>query len=168
MVDHLETAIHSSIKRFVERQSIVLAAMRDLRPDMFMVHEFKGSQEEWIELRMKYLRQPATGYWGENNEWAYRLHGEGCHLTHTITGEIIGWDVSDLKTFDWHWFVDHLVWLLDTDFENDDLKTLRSVLKSSEVNRGVLKKFVLPILYQLEEAGVIAKKQHYYTLISTE
>jgi hypothetical protein len=45
MVDHLETAIYRSIKRFVERQSIVLAAMRDLRPDMFMVHEDKSSQD---------------------------------------------------------------------------------------------------------------------------
>jgi hypothetical protein len=168
MVDHLPAAIHILIERFTKRQSIVLDAMRDLRPDIVMRTFGEGSPELLRDLTLKFMRKPQTGYWGEGNKWEYYVHGGGCRLTSTKTGECIEWDVIDLKTFDWHWFVNHLEWLLKTDFESDAVKTIRSELKSSEINRSVLKKFVLPILYQLEEAGVITKKQHYYTLISTE
>lgn len=170
MVDRLQTAIHELIKNFVQRQSVVLEALRELRPDMIMRIEAQGSPKERAELRQKYAREPGIGYWGENNEWAYRLHGTGCHLTHTKTGEVIGWDVGSLKRFDWHWFVDYLEWLLNTDSENDDVKVIRSNLPSSEINRDILRKFVFPILQQLQESGVIkpAQATHRFILVKDD
>jgi hypothetical protein len=163
--DHLQTAVHNLIKRFVERQSVVLEAMRDLRPDTIMRLERRGSPKVWAELRRAYAREPNIGYWGENNEWKYRIHGLGCHLTHTITGEVIGWDVGSLKRFDWHWFVDYLEWLLKTDDEDNNVKTIKSALQSHDINRDSLRAFILPVLEQLEEAGVIRARGHRYILL---
>jgi hypothetical protein len=170
MVDYLQTAVHELIKRFVERQSIVLEALRDLRPDMIMRIERRGSPKDCTEMRQKYSKASNIGYWGKNNEWAYRLHGIGCHLTHTKTGEIIGWDVGSLKRFDWYWFIDHLEWLLNTDIERSDVRIVRAELSASEIDRDTLRKLILPILEQLQEAEVIKPSQavHRYILVKND
>ena len=100
----IQSSIYELIKVYVDRQSLVLEALRELRPDFIIRVEGRISQQftrdEWHTFVRKYASQLGIGFWGENDEWAYRLHGIGCHLTHTITGEIIGWDLGSLKRFD--------------------------------------------------------------------
>ncbi len=174
----LEASMLSLVKLFVERQAIVLDTMRDLRPDIIMQIEKRDNsefwagwtRESWQAFVLENIRKPATGYWGDNNEWAYFLHGGGCRLTHTKTGEIIQWDAGSLRRFDWHWFVDYLNWLLKGRFENnEDVRRVKLALHYVEVNddewtqqvadhRLKLEAQVFPILEQLVEKGFLSKK----------
>jgi hypothetical protein len=162
MVD-LKDTVHELVVKFVERQSLVLDAMRDLRPDMLLPSEAKNNPKLQSELRQKYARDSGRGYWGENDEWAYRLHGIGCHLTHTITGEIIGWDLGSLKRFDGQWFVDYVEWLINHD-TTDAIKTIEANLKETPVNRSELRSLIFPVLDELVELGVLKPEQHRYIL----
>lgn len=160
----LQSSVYELIKVFVDRQSIVLEALRDLRPDFIIRAEGKVNQfirSEWQDLVRKYSSQWPLGFWGENDEWAYRVHGFGCHLTHTITGEIIGWDMGSLKRFDWHWFADYVDWLLETDKVNENVDVIRKEFNPT-ISKGAdyrfqLYKFIEPILVDLEEIGKLDK-----------
>jgi hypothetical protein len=166
MVENLQQAIYTLVVKFVERQSIVLEAMRDLRPDIIMRVESKGNSELQAELKKKFAQDPGRGQWGQNNEWEYRLHGIGCHLTHTLTGEIIGWDLGSLKRFDPQWFVDYVEWLLNHD-TSDAVKMVKGGLKEYPANRDELSRFVFPILDELAAQGLLKAVKHRYTLLST-
>lgn len=77
-------------------------------------------------------RKPQRGYWGENGEWKYFLHGGGCRLTHRQTGERIEWDAGDLNTFNVDWFVAYLQRLLFQPSDAEDIRTVRLALQDVE------------------------------------
>lgn len=152
-----QSAILELIKRFVERQRLVYDALKDLQPDKILRMEKQGSPKLWAKLRIKHAYDPAIGLWGDNDEWHYRLHGIGCHLTHTITGEIIGWDVGNRNHFDWHWFTDWLAWLLQSDTDDDIVTSIRPKFEYGGKYNTELYKQIEPILLELAEVGVLRR-----------
>jgi hypothetical protein len=98
-----------------------------------------------------------TGYWGENNEWRYYLHGVGCRLIHTITDEIVDWDASDPYRFDPYWFVEWLSWFLKQNVffrqptEEKAILTISSMI--DEQNKDGFRKKILAVLEQLHQQG---------------
>lgn len=170
----LQSSIYELIKIYVERQSLVLEVLREIRPDFIIRAEGKISdqftRDEWQAFVRKYASQSGHGFWGENDEWAYRQHGIGCHLTHTVTGEIIGWDLGSLKRFDGHWFADYVYWMLNADTVVDDnINIIKAKFNPTSSNhmdyRFELYNFIEPILVDLEEAGRLRKKNHECTLV---
>jgi hypothetical protein len=166
MVDRLKSSVHSLIERYVQRQSIVLDAMRDLRPDIILPLEAPVDPQTRTVLRRNYAQAPNKGRWGENQEWEYRLHGIGCHLIHTTTGEVIGWDVGSLKCFDWTWLVDYIAWMLEVEKNAPEAEVIRTELQISVIDVMELRNDILPILQQLEAEGILrAERENRYTLI---
>lgn len=164
----LESAAFSLIERFIARQSIVLSAMRDLRPDIIMPLENQGDPKMWSELRIEYSRRPQVGFWGEKGEWEYFLHGGGCRLTHRQTGERIEWDAGELNKFNVDWFVAYLQWFAKQHGDNEDIKTIYSVLQDVELSKEysleqvldqhlIWREKLLPILHLLCEKGLLSR-----------
>lgn len=162
----LQAAILAHVGKFVERQQLVLDAMRILRPDKVMRVEGKGRPEEISRLTQKYMRTSQVGRWqNSEGEWDYFLHGNGCRLTHVETAEIIQWDLGSLKCFDKHWFIDYLRWYIDT--HDDDLA--RSVIAEYDPKQRDtydFKQAIQFVLKQLSELGYLSeeKRQRYYLL----
>ncbi|MGB1286696.1 MAG: DUF6896 domain-containing protein [Aggregatilineales bacterium] len=152
-------AVHQLVTDFVDRQYIVVMAMLELRPDIMTPSRLTPEQ------RFAYRSDKSgRGLWGENDEWAYRLHGIGCHLTHTVTDEIIGWDAGSSKQFDPSWFVDHLFWRLSHD-EGNAVNIIHAEFSDAEVDRFSLRKFIFPILEQLCKDEILLAKGYRYILI---
>lgn len=162
----INSIIHKLLTRFVDRQGIVLEAMRDLRPHMIMPIEGQGTPELWSQLKRKYSRDIGLGYWGENNEWVYRLHGVGCHLTHTTTDEIIGWDVNaNMDAFDPNWFIDWVYWLINYDSEDKELLLLKKELGQDVINRDDFRAFIYLVLGELVELEIIKPTGYRFVLL---
>lgn len=156
------------LQRYVERQAIVLAAMRQFRPHLFM-RSYSGEWtseiiDQYTRAREQAAHTPPSGYWGDNNEWKYFLHGGGCRLIHTVTGEPINWDATKLERFDKFWFLDYLVWL----FANDPTDAAVAVLQPLwPRDTAPLREFTFTLLEQLSELGILSEmdSQNKYTLL---
>jgi hypothetical protein len=147
IMDELSSSTLRLVHRFVTRQEVVAQAISELRPD-------------W----RKRPEVPFVGYWGENNEWKYRLHGVGCELTHIETGEPLEWDVYGLTTFDHFWFAYYVQWLFDAEPDNPDC--LRLIASGATRNSNELSKFIGTILDALVEEQLLTKKGNKYTVIA--
>ncbi len=163
-----ELAIYTLVKRFVQRQAIVLEALKELRPDFFI-----ETTDENVAIILAYRRSSQIGYWGEGKQWEYFIHGRGCRLIHTITGEPVEWDVYDLNTFNQDWFIRHLEWLLKQKNQDKSLISVKVWLENklkpsaSESNYyDQLRKLILPLLEQLRDSGLLQRdvSQFRYTL----
>lgn len=179
----IQSATYILIQKFVQRQALVLEALRDLRPDLVIRLENSSkselpagyTRESWQALVLDYARRPATGDWGENKEWAYFLHGNGCRLTHKVTQERIEWDWGPLRRFDRFWFANYVKWLVDQDIEDKAIRTIREWYKQGadlglehEPTYGPTYDAVFPILEQLCQKGLISKREQYYLLINQD
>ena len=146
---------------FVERQNLVAQAMTELGLDLNEVAEFKSAvwssgansnkddtQNSIASLEpenayVKKLFQVAkrasernlsqSGIWrdSEDNEWRYFLHGGGCRLTNTKTGEPIDWDCPDVNSFDRYKFFYHLEWQLSSSERAGNLNLSRKLEKDA-------------------------------------
>jgi hypothetical protein len=175
----IQSAIYSLIQSFVQRQSLVLEAISDLRPDKVMRAEHSDDSEFWMQWTFEswqsfvlgFARRPAIGDWGKNKEWEYFLHGDGCRLIHKATRERIEWDLGSLRTFDRYWFVNHLEWLLDQNTVDEAVITVR-VWYENEKKLNLrpkpsyrpLSDAVFPVLEQLHQMGFLSQNEQYYTL----
>lgn len=129
-----------AIQRFIERQYIVVHVMKDLGLHLDDMEHFgalawgwspgrdlHSFQKEAIESTTRdaqtffYISRRASqrniqqrGIWTDvyNQKWTYFLHGRGCEITHTETGESIDWDCADMHAFDPMFFTEHLQWQL--------------------------------------------------------
>jgi hypothetical protein len=179
----IQSAVHSLIQRFVERQSLVLEAMRELRPDLVMHIEHKDNSEfwagwtpeSWQAFVLENARKHNPGSWGENKEWEYFLHGAGCRLIHKVTQERIEWDLGTLSTFDKFWFVNWLQSLLDSNTDDDAVTTIRTWYENEKKLKperkpsyGPLHDAIFPVLEQLHQLGLLSQQHQYYTLISLD
>jgi len=74
-----------------------------------------------------------SGIWrdSENNEWRYFLHGGGCRLTNTKTGEPIDWDCPDINSYDRYKFFHHLEWQLTSSERAEKLLSSGSIEKET-------------------------------------
>lgn len=165
----VQTAFHVLVERFVQRQSLVLDAMKELRPDLVQWAQGKIMMQEWIEA-MQEGEQPAQkGYWGKEDEWEYFLHGLGCRLTHTVTQEPLEWDVGDLRTFDRFWFMHWLEWLLYQDTEIESVCVVKAWLETESRDKGKpLQEMIFTALEWLQYAEILSEldSQYKYMLIS--
>jgi hypothetical protein len=132
--------LYEAIAYFVERQALVAEAMRDLGLDLELVGQFgavawvssvshivdgvekltelfeEGSIFHRVAEQAEVKRVPQIGTWVDDDAgvWKYFLHGGGCKLTNTATGEPIDWDCPDVLSFDPWKFRPHLEWQLDS------------------------------------------------------
>ncbi len=168
----IQSAVYALVQRFVQRQTIVLDALRDLRPDLIMRVENRDNaefwerwtQETWLAFVKEHVRR-STGEWGENNEWEYFLHGPGCRLTHKITKERLEWDLGSLRRFDKNWFLNYLLSLLDQNTNDEALATIRAWYESQEIvnprnepSYYLWREAILPILEQLQEMRLLSQQ----------
>jgi hypothetical protein len=163
----MEPHLHSQIKKFVQRQTIVLAAMRDIRPDLVMRARDEGSPKERAEFTQRYAHSQQSGFWGKADEWEYFVHGIGCRLRHRITREPIQWDAGDLRRFDRNWFLDHLEWSLSQKPDDEDILVIKVLLAETSES---LRDFVFSRLEKLRHAGILSDPDHQYryTLLSVD
>jgi hypothetical protein len=156
-MDDLHAAVYDLVKRFVERQRLPYEVIKKYRPHLVGIIRPRPSKE--------YLIATFKGYWGDNNEWKYRLHGGGCHLTHTITEEVIGWDSPDLRRFDPYWFTDWLSWILkqDTDFPCPSVVLATVSEQGDDFRKRVFE--ILAKLHQLGKLGDYPDRTNRYELL---
>ncbi|MEQ8675583.1 MAG: hypothetical protein RLP44_30690 [Aggregatilineales bacterium] len=143
--------------------------MRDLRPDLTLRYiDAVDKPELWEGLRHDWVKIPQTGFWGEDNEWAYFLHGPGCRLTHVETGEIVEWDVGDIDRFNFNWFVNNLHSLIKQGKRDDDIDVICSILPDIEHMQDMTRdelsdqcykweKQIRPILEQLSDLVFLSR-----------
>lgn len=119
------------LRHYVERQYIVFRALQDLRPNFFIDPH---SLQYVVDLPSYQLgfKAPQIGYWGENNEWKYFLHGLGCWLTHTITREPIDWDVPNPQVLDLFFFSRHLQWRMEYHADHTDVAIVANVFRQQD------------------------------------
>lgn len=166
MTNVLQTAVHVLVIEFVHKQSLVLQAMRDLRPDIVMRYTGDGTPEERARLTGTLRRRPARGTWGNHNEWEYFLHGGGCRLTHTVTCEQIEWDVGALNRFDRSWFVNYVDSMLNREVISESISVVKSYCENADVS---LEELLFSVLAQLSDACILSTlgSHNRYTLLST-
>jgi hypothetical protein len=163
-------SVHSLIKRFIGRQAVVLEAIRDLRPDWIIRAEGRISKEfnksGWQKFVLKYARSPQLGRWGTNNEWEYFLHGVGCRMKHTITGELLDWNLGSLREFHKWVFIYYVQWSIE-EAEDKDVLVIQLKLKD-EAESKTLEKMLIEALNQLTDAGIVKPNEwgNKYLLIS--
>ncbi len=84
--------------------------------DAYSEYENSDNEErqKWYQVakRASERNLPQTGIWhdSEQNEWEYTLHGGGCRLVNTKTGEPINWDPPDVNSYDTFKFMYNLKW----------------------------------------------------------
>jgi hypothetical protein len=173
----IQSALHNIIVKFVDRQLVVLEAMRELRPDITMTMLNIGTAHEQQEATKQFHKRrkeegySGLGYWGANNEWQYFQHGLGCRLVHTVTQERIEWDLGNLCRFNRFWFVNYLEWLLSTDQSDQDVQVIRSWLNNqleshsqSKPVYGPIADIVFSLLEEMHHGGLLTQEWQYYTL----
>jgi hypothetical protein len=146
-MDALQSAVFHFVERFVERQQLPYQVIRKYRPHLVGLSDRRPSKE--------YLSSTWRGRWGQENEWDYYLHGGGCRLTHTISGEQIEWDASNLRHFDPYWFVNWLEWFLRQDVTDQDAQIILMAVNEKD---DQFRTRIFDILQQIYQAG----KLYYY------
>src|SRR5262249_54021810 len=139
------------VQRFVKRQQLPFEVMQKYRPHLLDPTQRRPSKE--------YARATQIGHWGQDNEWGYYLHGVGCRLTHTINGEVIDWDASNLSRFDFNWFVHWLAWFLK---QNPEDAASATILASISEQGEALKKMLLVVLEELCNSGKLRRSADGY------
>jgi hypothetical protein len=142
----LQTEVYTLIERFVQRQQLPLEVIQKFRP--YLIDPIKRRPTD-----KEYIRATQIGHWGQDDEWDYFLHGGGCKLTHTVTGEVIEWDAPHLQHFDPSWFVNWLMWFINSHKDDGDL-LIKSVLLNNP-DRFEFQRKAFDILEQLHQAGKI-------------
>lgn len=158
-------ALLDLLTQFIERQRLPVAALRQLRPDLLMLME-KAPLLEIFAAIEKYRGTPQAGFWGENKEWDYYIHGGGCRLIHITTGEPIEHDGPDPQDFDRYWFANWLKWFLETHKDDEKAKIISQSLV--EIGAEDMAAALLPAFDNLEQAGKIlclSPHKNWYRLI---
>lgn len=164
-MDAVQRSLLARIEIYVRRQTVVLAAMRELRPDIVARSRGELDGQQVAALTRRYYRSPQVGKWGEQ-QWNYFVHGGGCRLNHVVTGEPIEWDAGDLRRFDRYWFLHHLVW----SFEHDKDQDTAALQQAVEVSGQSVQDFIFTRLEELRQAGALSEPdtQYRYTLLTID
>ena len=172
--DLLIVELLGAIAHFIERQKLVAQVMKELDIDLEDVGKSgatiwsqQGNQaplsslpasasdeakELWEAVRRARSRKPVAqqGFWGNSGEWVYFLHGKGCRLRNTLTGEVIDWDCPNVAAFDPYFFLEHLRWRLEME-EESSLPTVRKWV--SRDPEGL--ESIIQLIDQMMEEGLI-------------
>lgn len=159
-MNEFQLYLYHVVKRFVTRQQIVYAALCDLRPDLIaFLNGGVDDPDDLLALADRHRNVPQKGEWGD---WQYFVHGVGCRLTHTETGEPLEWDLPDLRIFDRAWLYNYFEWYLEN---TGGLQTFHAVSQQDVFNAlEVLKGFGLikessEVHYRLPEKSVEANSE---------
>jgi hypothetical protein len=151
-LDPTQAKLFTLVERFVQRQHLVVEAIKEIRPDLLSEHI---GGETKPRPPKEYIRATQAGDWGKNKEWDYFIHGGGCRLIHKVTKEPIEWNAPDINKFDPYWFCNWVQWLLSQSTEDESEKeivfTLESRLKSQDIKE--MRKIVFELLNQLRDKG---------------
>jgi hypothetical protein len=171
----LQSILYGMIQTFCERQSIVLEAMRELRPDQVMRAFGIGTPEEQSELRLKSLRSVPVGLWGQNPEWEYFFHGNGCRLINTETNEKLQWNIRDgnLRRFDRSWFVNYVEWRITFDRSHEDhvlitdwLAQQKEAWTAPHPPHGLTEELIYSVLSELCGLELLRHDEHQYYILT--
>jgi hypothetical protein len=146
-VNGIQLAVHSLASSFVQRQKLALAALGEIRPDLL-----DRPGEKRVRPTKEYIKLTQSGYWGEDKEWRYFIHGRGCRLVHTATKEPIEWDAPNVRRFDPYWFVNWLNWLRTQEDKSEAIRIIETHCKEHSED---VKTLVFNVLDQLQQAGVL-------------
>lgn len=142
-LDALQAAVYRLVQRYVQRQRLPFEVIQKYRPRWVDSTQRRPSKE--------YASATGWGHWGQDNEWEYVLHGIGCRLTHTITGECIDWDAPNLYRFDPNWFVGQwLAWFLQKNAEDEAASIILTALPEQG---DAFRKKIFDVLEQLHQSG---------------
>jgi len=144
-VNGIQSAVHSLASSFVQRQNFALAALSEIRPDLLDENRIRPTKE--------YIKSTQSGYWGEDKEWRYFIHGRGCRLIHRVTGEPIEWDGPEVQRFDPYWFLNWVVWLLTQEDKSEPIRTIKALCEN--LHDEDVKTLIFSVLDQLQQAGVL-------------
>ncbi|MEP7285623.1 MAG: hypothetical protein ABI947_07645 [Chloroflexota bacterium] len=145
-MDTLQASVDHLIRRFVQRQQLPLEVIRQFRPHMVDSTKRRPSKE--------YASATGSGHWGDDNEWEYLLHGGGCRLIHTVTGEVIDWNAPNPYRFDSDSFVWWLTWFLAQNTEDEST----SIILGQVNDQGdAFRNKIFAILEQLYQAGTLRR-----------
>lgn len=101
----------NAMSEYVLRQQLVYEAIVELRPDKFTTADKSVNDYDAALLAEKYKNVPDIGIWVKYGKWNYYMHGSGCRLTSTISGEPLEWDVPEQGSFELDWFLNWFRWL---------------------------------------------------------
>jgi len=170
----LLSEVLGAIAHFVGRQKVVAQAMQDLDIDLDDVGRWgaavwsqQGIQEPlsplpdmssdearelWRAVQRARTRRPVAqhGTWGDSGVWVYYLHGKGCRLHNTLTGEVIDWDCPNVEAFNPYFFINHLRWRLETE-DKSSLSSIRDWVSQSP--DGL--ESIIRLVEQMKETGLV-------------
>jgi hypothetical protein len=152
----IEDTVQSLIQKYIDRQLIVLAAIKDLRPK-FLLNTTPAEALYLAALEAQVDGIPDVGYWGDENEWSYHIHGGGCRLIHTVTEEPIDWNAPNPEVFDLFSFLKHLEWEMEQESENDDITIIKHNFRAQS---RTLREFVLDIVNILCQNDRLIRVDH--------
>ncbi len=155
----LQMAVYGLVEQFVQRQSIPFEVIRKYRP-----HLVDSSKRRSTDRA--YLSSTASGFWGEANEWEYRLHGGGCHVIQVETREVIGWDAPNLRRFDPYWLVDWIRWYMKQFPQSQPTLTLLPLVDTSEEDCRHRIFAILDELHRLHKLHYHPDSTNKYELVS--
>jgi hypothetical protein len=155
-LNDVQQLILTLIQQFVERQSIVLEAMKDLYFDPGMWLD--ETPRSWSILSRQYSLKSPMGIWIKDSViWKYRLHGPGCDLVNQETGEPVQWDAPNLRRFDRYWFFNWIYWWIEQNQDQAVFTTMTVADRKTESFRT----YIFKELYQLETLGTIVRDDPY-------
>ena len=166
-LEPIESAVYSLIKEYVMRQEIVLEALNDMRPDIVRRNMENYAPKDISDATVDYYLRHPVGMWDSNDEWDYFIHGHGCRLTHKKTAEPIEWDTGDLKRFDKNWFLNRLMWRLESSSKDETIEIIRRNFETSDNTREALNEIISPILTRLSERNLLSdsRNQIHYRIL---
>jgi DNA-directed RNA polymerase subunit L len=136
IIDDLKEVIQAFqdlMEDYHDRQDIAVQAMVELRPD-FIIEAAENPftlPETAQNLKILYRHLDSkpkrgsniqSGQW--NEIWEYDIRYGSCSLVNISTREPIRWSISDPNNIDYHGFVNHLQWRLETDTENNNILSI--------------------------------------------
>ncbi len=155
----LQEAIYGLVEKFVQRQTVPYEVIRKYRPNLIDSSKPRSTSKA-------YLSATQIGFWGESNEWEYRLHGGGCHVTHVDTREVIDWDAPNLQHFNPDWLADWVRWYVKNNTQDEAALLLSAMLNKPEEDyrRSIFE--ILDQLYRLGKLNYYPDRLDKYELIS--
>ena len=125
-------------------------AITELRPDKFLVYDTSVDDYEMALLAKKYKDVPDVGIWVKYGTWEYFMHGGGCRLTSTVTGERLEWDVPHQDLFELEWFLNWFRWLrkCNLDYASISDKEVYAAINHLQ-ETGIIKRKKIPSGYKL-------------------
>lgn len=150
-LEFLET-VRNLIAYFVLRQQLVQVAMLTFNPRVMqdvtgvdVAPYVEIRYQEFLENRRIIDEQGKLPHrplpiW--KNDWECFAHGHGCRLIHLRTGERIEWDAPDPKTFNPHWFINHLKWRLENELDDPYVQMCDDWMKTQIADIEVIEKAI--------------------------